>query len=281
MRTNLRRLASLWPGLLLLCCLPAKGAMPDGESVRVGGTGAGTLLLQRLGEAYGKGTSGARVHAVLPPLGSAGGVRALAASAVDLAVVVFPPGRDAPAVGRSQPWVRTPLVFVAGGAPGEQELTRDQVADVYAGRLRQWPDGRPIRPVLRYPQESELKLLRAISPEMNAAVGLAHKRGGTPLAENDLDNLQLLERTPGSFGALSLGQLLLAGSPLAPLKIDGVPPTVAALRSRRYPYEKTLHLVVGRDPSPATQRFVAYLHSPAARDLLVGLGYLTIAGGAP
>lgn len=270
----------LLPALFLtIGCLEAIGAPPPppGELIRVGGTGTGTVLLQRMAESYSRLQPATQVKAVLPPLGGSGALRALSASAIDLAVVSQQPTAEETPGDSSVPWVRTPLAMVAHGTPGNGKLTRDQIADIFSGRLTQWPDGKPIRLVLRSARESDLKLVRAISPQIDAAVGLALKRTGVPVAENDLENQYILDRTPGAFGIMSLGQLLLSEhqlSELAPLRMDGVMPSVATLRSRAYPYEKPFYLVVGQKPSAATRNFLAYLQSPAAMEILARLAFI-------
>lgn len=271
-----RLLSLLLPALLMTCCLEAIAGPPAGDVIRVGGTGTGTLLLQRMAESYLRLHPATQVKALMPPLGGSGGLRALAASALDLAIVSSPP-HDESSGSHSVLWVRTPLAMVARGLPDESGLSSDQLADIFSGRLAQWPDGRPIRLVLRSARESDLKVLRATSPQIDSAVGLALKRNGIPVAENDIDNQHILERTPSSFGVISLGQLMLSERPLSgltPLRIDGVPPSTAALRSRAYPYEKPLYLVIGKTASAATRDFVAYLQSPAALEVLARLAFI-------
>lgn len=277
-RLKPRHPASLLPSLLLLCCLNAVGGSATPELIRIGGTGSGTLLLQRLGEAYGNQHPGVQIKAMQPSLGGNGALRALAANAIDLAVVSLPPQQGDALSSSSWLWVRTPLVLVANssqtgnGLP--RGLSREQVAAIFAGHQHHWPDGTPVRLVLRSQRESDLKLLRAISPEIDIAVGLALKRPGLPVAENDIENQQLLEQTPGAFGVITLGQLLLSASRLTPLPMDGIPPSIANLRSRSYPYEKPLYLVAGSQASAATRGFLSYLQSPAAQEALARLGFI-------
>jgi ABC-type multidrug transport system fused ATPase/permease subunit len=56
------------------------------------------------------------------------------------------------------------------------------------------------------------------------------------------------------------------------LSLDGVSPTVAAMRSGAYRLSKTLRVVVRRDPSPAVRKFLEHLASPSASGLLLRLG---------
>jgi len=252
--------------LLTLFGVTLSGGVQAEESIRVGGTGIGTLLLQRMIDSYSKVRLDVNAKTMVPPLGSNGGLRALASGAIDIAVATipssFPTASENEATNKIIPWVRTPFIFTGRDVVSGTRLTLGQVAEIYSGRFAQWADGKPVRLITRTERESDTRLLRAISREMNEAMTMASKRTGMPFAENDIDNQQLLERVPGSFGAIGLGQVLLSDSPLKPISLDGVLPSVENLISGVYRMEKPLYLIVSKSPSPATLEFIQYLHSP-------------------
>jgi len=248
------------------------------QVISVGGTGTGTLLIQRAAEAYSKSQRGVQVKAAMPPLGSNGGLRAVSAGAIQIAVVTIPTIYAAQseniAAGKAIPWTRTPFVFTGRDLPSGTEFQIGQVANIYAGRVTEWQDGKQVRLVTRTERESDTRILRAISPEMNDAVALSLKRSGLPFAENDIDNQQLLERTPGSFGAIGLGQMLLTKSPLKPVSLNGVQPSTKSLQSGAYPFEKPLFLVISSTPSAGTLDFVRYLQSPEVMKIVGRYGFI-------
>lgn len=250
------------------------------EVLRLGGTGTGTLLLQRMATAYGQAHPGTRVEVVTPPLGSNGGLRALTAGSIQLAIVTIPTAFSPSSLRqgglRHIPWVTTPLVFTGHDISRETRLTLSQVADIYAGRNSRWDGGKPIRLVSRSERESDTSILRAASPEMEVAVLQGLKRSGTPFAENDFDSQKLLEQAPGSFGTLALGQLLLSSSPLKPATLDGVAPSLESLRNGTYRLTKPLYLVIWQAPSRATLDFLAYLQSPEVLKMLEPYGFVPL-----
>lgn len=250
------------------------------EVVRIGGTGMGTLLIEHLIDDYRKTHPDAQIKAMQPPLGSSGGLRALAAQAIDIVVVAarrdLPPALDDPANTRRLPWVTTPFVFTGHDLGHTPSLTLEQVADIYRGHTVEWPDGKPVRLITRTEREFDTHALRAMSPGMNEAISIATQRKGIPFAENDVVNEQLLESVPASFGAVGLGQLLLAASPLKPLAINGVRPTPENLLNGSYPYEKPLYLVFAKTPSAAASAFLAYLQSPRILKSLAQQGFVPI-----
>ena len=248
------------------------------EPIRIGGTGMGSLLTQRVLEADAKSLPKVRAMVILPPLGSNGGLRALADGSIQVAIVSIPssyPAKSANADNfKSIPWARTPFIFTGRDIASGTKLTLGQVADIYSGRIIRWPGGEQIRLVTRTDRESDTRLLRAISPEIDAAVTLARKRIGMPFAETDFDNQDLLEKSPGSFGVIGLGQLLLSQSALKPVVLDGIAPMPEGLLAATYRHEKPLYLVVSKTPSAATREFVQYLQSPEVMTFLAGFGFI-------
>ena len=249
------------------------------EVIRIGGTGLGTLLIQRLGVTYAKLNPSVQIKPVLPPMGSNGSLRALASGSIQIAVVTFPSlpveqRKDAD-TNTVTPWVRTPLVFTGHDIVSGTKLTLAQVGDIYSGRMTEWPDGKQIRLITRTERESDTRLLRAISPLMDEAVATSIGRTGMPFAENDLDNQQMLEHTAGSFGAIGLGQLLLMDSPLKPINLDGILPTMEGLQSGAYRIEKPLYLVTNKNLSTASQKFIRYLQSADVVKKIRRYGFIT------
>jgi phosphate transport system substrate-binding protein len=281
MGANMKRVLHnvlLWSGVLMWWSVLFVGELHAQPPVRVGGTGAGTVLLGRVLEDYRRAHPGASFQLMTPPMGSAGSLRALAGGALELAVVSFPPGQQVPGVAtwtsKVVPWVTTPLVFTGRDLPVGAHMTLHQVADVYAGRVTRWPDGRQVRLITRTELETDTKLLRALSPLMDNAIGTALQRLGQPVAENDIDNQRMLERTPGSFGSIALGQIRLTQSTLAPVVLDGAEPTTGHLKSGRYTLSKALYLVIPKEAKPEVLDLVKYLQSSVVLEELERNGFV-------
>jgi len=233
--------------LVLLGCLGTAQALTE---IRVGGTGVGTLVLDRLAASYRTVSPQVVVRTVYPPLGSLGGLRALSAGVLDIAVISLSPGQQlAPLPAASDevmPWVATPMVFTGRDLPVGSRFTLHQVSDIYAGKTTRWPRGGLIRLVTRPKEETDTRILKESSKDMAQATEQAMVRLGVSIAENDLVNQQMLERTPGSFGTIALGQIRLSGSSLKPALLNGIEPSLANLRAGTYPLSKPLYIVIPR-----------------------------------
>lgn len=243
---------------------------PSTALLRIGGVGSVAPILKRLAATYEQQHPGFRVQVVEPPLGSSGSVRALAAGKLEVAVTgrVLSPQE----LGSATPWVRTPLVLATSYLKATG-LSLKQVADAYAGRMTNWPDGQPLRLVLRSAFESETLQLKALSPEVAQAVDSALQRRDLPVPDNDLTALELIARVHGSLGSSSLGLMLSTQAKVRALPIEGREPTLANLLSGTYPWSRTYHLVRPAQASDAVVRWMDFLRSDAALRSLQSLGY--------
>lgn len=261
-------------GFGLAAALAAPGRAQVAATLTVGGVGAAMPLVQRLAEVYERAHPGAQVAVVLPPMGSAGAVRALAAGRVDLAVIGRPPQAGEAAV--ALPWLRTPLVFATSDGVMSR-LDAARLETVYNGQLTRWDDGRPLRLVLRGAQESETLILRSLSPGIDRAVGSALERHDLPMPGDDLEALDFLARIPGSFGTSAYGLVQMSRrAPLRLLSWSGVAPGLEALAQGRYPLARAYLLARRPDAPVGVARFFEFLRSTPSLRLARALGHLDV-----
>lgn len=264
----------------VLCFLMAVPAMAAETVIQVGGTGSATPLIEALGKAYKRKALDVQIRVMHPPMGSSAALRAVMAGAIDLAFSGKPLGAAEREKG-GQDWElgSTPFLLVTRepGRLGNVDLAR--LAEIYAGRVATWTDGAPIRLVLRAPQESDTLLLRNLSESMDKAVELAMTRTGLPVAANDLENVALLEKTPGALGTSNLALLIGLESSLHPVSLNGVAPTLANLEKGLYPHAKPIYAIRGPAISSSASRFLEFMLSAEGRKVIAKQGYLPAKSG--
>lgn len=259
--------------LLLVAGISLLSSGVAAETVTLGGVGSLTPVVKLLGAEYAKKNAGVEINVIDPPMGSSGGLRALAAGKIDFALSGRMPKADE--TGQGKAWLQTPLVFATNGGKSKG-LMRADIADIYGGRQTVWDDKKPIRLVMRGEQETETKVLRSLSPEVDAAVAAALKRSDLPIAENDIEALNTLAKIHGSFGTTNLGLIKASGAKVSVLSLDGMQPSAKALEDGSYRLVRQFYLVKGANPSPAAAAFVAWLTSPAAMTMARKLDYLPL-----
>jgi phosphate transport system substrate-binding protein len=237
------------------------------ETIRISGTGGAIGTMRILGEAFRKTNPDIRV-VLFPGMDSNGSIKAVQAGRLDIGLCGRPLNGEELALGvREVKYARTPFVFGVNRAVKITGLTLDGVAEIYAGK-RDWEKGKRIRLVLRPREESDIALLKGMSPAMNTTVDVALRRKGMIVAMTDQDAADAIEEIPGAFGATTLSLVLSEKRVIRVLSLNGVVPSVRAMSDRSYPYAKTFFMVTRKTPLDPVRRFVEFVRSPAGAAIL-------------
>ncbi|WP_346909661.1 substrate-binding domain-containing protein [uncultured Roseibium sp.] len=239
----------------------------------IGGTGSALGGMQLLAKAFSEDHPDIKAI-VLPSLGSGGGIKALSAGKIDLALSARPlKDKESEQGLTARLYARTPIVFATHKKISSDRIDLSELVSIYSGTTSVWADGTSLRLILRPEEESDTKLLRGLSPEMDAAVTAAHSRKDLLVALNDQDNATALETVPGSFGLTTLAQILSESRSLKPLVFNGKTASLEALQAGEYPYFKSLHIVAGNAPSAPAKAFIAFVFSTTGQNILTATGH--------
>lgn len=261
--------------LALLALLPrAVYALDERAVIRIGGTGGATGGMKTLAAAFSK--THPEVDVVFTPsLGSSGGIKAVLQGSLDLGLSVRPLSEAEIQKGAiATAYARTPFVFVTSHRTEPVDFDLRSFASVYAGHLRTWPDGSPIRVVMRPESEASTQDVMKMSPEMAEAVRHALLQDGMITAITDQDNLDMIETAQGSLGVAPLAQVIAEQRAVQVLSVGGVDPSLETLANGTYPYAKTFFLVTGPRPSAAARSFIEFVQSPEGSAILAQTGHL-------
>lgn len=259
-------------GLLILSALEARGV----EEVTISGTGGALSGIRLLADAFNRNNPEIRAK-VLPIIGSTGGIMAVTAGKLDLAVSGRPLKSEERSAGAVEiPYAKTPFVFAAHKTVPISRITLKDAVDIYEGKKTYWSDGTPIRLVLRHEGESDLLVLRGFSAEMSTAVGKALRRDGMIVASTDVDNANLLEKTFGAIGTTNLCLILSEKRQMRVLPLGEVNPSVETLSGGSYPYAKTFFFVTGKTVAPGAGKFIDFVFSPEGVSILGKTGHVVI-----
>lgn len=265
--------AALRRRAILACAALLMTAAASAQELRIGGTGAALGTVQLLAQAYTKTAPGAKLT-VLPSMGSGGGIKAVLAGAVQLAVSSRPLTESEVKAGAVEfEYGRTPLVFATGPKNAAVDLSTQNLIDIYAGKTEQWPDGSKIRLVLRPIGDGDSELIANIAPAMREAKNLAEQRKGMAFSVTDQDAADNIETIPGAVGPSSLAQIITEKRQLKALSLNGVAPDAKALADGSYPLQKPLSIVSSPKSPAAAQAFVAFVRSAAGREILLQTGH--------
>lgn len=256
------------------CLVMALAAMIAGgkaaqatDTIRVGGTGMGLALMRIVGDQVEQSHPAIQTE-VLPSLGTSGGIKALSAGAIEVAIATRAATPEENAAGiQTAACMTTALVF-ATSRSGSFNVNRDDLPGIYAASDPRWPDGQPLKIILRSRSGSENPYLVKAFPPLEHAFAQAFRRSGIPVGATDQDNAEFAVKTAGSFAITTLLQIRAERLSLTPISLDGVAPTAQSIADGSYPLPMKVCLLTTAFATPATLTVARFVATPEARDLL-------------
>ena len=85
-----------------------------------------------------------------------------------------------------------------------------------------------------------------------------------------------VEKTPGAITTSTINLIVTEKRAMKPLRIDGVAPSSKNVADGSYHYVKPVIIVTTPKAPPTVQSFVAFVRSPAGRDILVRTGHVPL-----
>lgn len=246
-------------------------AMPVfAETLRMGGSGSTTALAKLLATAYNVKYPQDSI-VVVPALGTSGGLKALSAKAISVALVSRPLAESERDLQATE-FARSPFVLAVAGSNPKSNMSFAELASMLAATEPLWPDGTRVRWVLRPPQDNDSKIVSSFSSAVARAWAVAQQREGAYISPTDEATINSVQRLPGGIGFTTLGQIAADKRPLKALSLENTVPSVAAIKDGSYPYFKRHFLVSNRPGTPIIERFMAFAVSPEAQELLAANG---------
>lgn len=243
------------------------------QTLRLGGTGGGMGMAQRIADAYA--AAGPRIE-VIPGLGSSGAINAVADGAIELAITSRQLKPKEVERGLTAVFfARTPIVWVTSH-PAPPAIGSADIPGIYEAAAPKWADGSPIRIVLRVASETDVSIVEGYFPGLAEAFAAARLRPEIPVTATDQDNVAVAEQLPGSFVHAGLSQIVTENINLRVVTLDGVVPTPESLQNGAYPYEKPFYLVYAPSSAEAAGRLLEFLRSDQGRTLLRDAGSLPV-----
>lgn len=246
--------------------------------LRLLGTGAMTPLAHRLAELWSRTPEGAawRVE-VEPSVGSGGGIRAARDGVVDLGMISRSLSERERTFGLREAVVaRGAVVLATQRTSSLQGMSRSEVERLYGGESP--PEAPRWTLLLRDREESANDALERWIPALAPLRELAYQQRRARVLYHDEAMREALASTPGAVGVVDLGAVLGVQGALKGLAIDGVEPSLEAVREGRWKATRTLSFVYRPERAARVAGFLRFASSPGARETLRESGCVEVSG---
>lgn len=226
-----------------------------------------------------------QVTITVSPGGSGVGVSALAKGAVDIGMT----SRDISEKERSNypevdlfltPFARdavVPVVSLEVSEAGITHLSIPQIRGIYSGRLKNWKDlGGPDKGILAVDKEPDRGTRHVF---MQAIFGDKYAEApGTSIVTGPNDDMQMAVAT--SDAAIGFLSHTWINANVKGLGIEAgggiVYPTIADIRSRRFPISRNLSFVTDGPPKGMAKEFIDSVLSPEGRKIIIKAGLVPL-----
>lgn len=241
--------------------------------IRIGGTGNALGTMRLLGEAFAKSHPDTRIT-ILPSIGTSGAIKAAAKGGIEIGLSSRTLSDEETGAGLvTIEYATSPTVFAVQTKNKTASLSRNQIVDIFSGKMTAWADGTSIRPVLRQPGDDNTRQIKGLSAEMEKSLAIAEQRAGMAFAVTDQEAADKIEMIQGGLGVTTIALILSEKRNLRALAIDNIEPTPQNAASGRYPLLKRFYFVLPKKIPPATQEFVAFVKSAQGRKILEQHGH--------
>jgi phosphate transport system substrate-binding protein len=152
-----------------------------------------------------------------------------------------------------------------------------------AGKRKTWPDGTPIRLILRPLRDTFSVFLAGINPRLKSASEKARSISGVFVGMTDQVAAEQIEKTPGSFGTTSACLVAVEKRKIKALSVDGAAPVLSDIAdgvdisAGKYPYTMTMFLVYKGDADKGRVKdFIKFIFSKDGRKILSESGHVPL-----
>jgi len=167
---------------------------------------------------------------------------------------------------------RDAIAIVANPGVKPVNLTKDQVRDIFSGKITNWKQVGGDDAAIVVVAREEGSGTRAAFEEM--VMGKDAAIVNTAILQNSNGAVRTtVASTPNSIAFLSLGYL---DKSVQPLSINGVLPSLETASNGTYPIVRPLLYLTKGEPKPLAKAFIDYTLSKEGQDLVEQQGYLRV-----
>jgi phosphate transport system substrate-binding protein len=239
------------------------------------GSGTNLPIVRVLAQAFRKSHPGVTIE-VPTSIGSAGAIQAAADGAIAIGLISRPLKEKEKVLGLTvRNYARTPMIIAVHPSVAENNITYDELLDIYRGKKKTWGDGRDIVVLTREPGDSSIEVMEKVIPGFTEVYAESQQARRWTTLHKDLAMNETLAKTSHAVGMSDMGAVTVERHGIKPLKVNGIAPTVKNLQHGTYPLHKTLAFAYRKDRLPeGAGLFIDFVRSKEGMRILRANGYL-------
>jgi len=247
------------------------------EQLEIPGTGACEVILNELAFAF---NSYNRQNAVIIPssVGSGGGIRLVGTGKAQLGRVARPLNENEKQYGVEYVvFAKDPVVFAVGRKVGVNNLSAQQLADVFSGRIESWKEvggnDHKVRLLIREPNDSSLLIIRE---NLTSFKEIKFSEKAKNLF-HDYEMVNALNKYSTVIGWLTNSSMKNVTSGAKVLSMDGIKVTKENILAGKYTIVNDYALIYRHNNlTGLVKEFVDFVFSEKGREILSNNGIIPV-----
>jgi len=247
------------------------------EQLVIPGTGANEIILQDLAAAFNAENPG---HEVLIPssVGSGGGIRLVGRGENIIGRVARPLRNTEIQYGLEYlVFAKDMVLFVVGAKVGISNLSSQQLADVFSGKVENWQqvggNDMPVRLLVREPEDSSLLVIR----EKLASFRDISFPENAKMLFHDYEMINALNKYTTAIGWLTNASMQKVDPAVSAIDIDSISPTQENVYDGKYFLTGEYALVFKKNNlNGLSRKFLDFIFSRKGSKILVNRGLVPV-----
>lgn len=264
--------------MLLGCLSPSSWASVPSKTYVAAGSGVNLGITQILATAFMEKHPDVEIT-VPKSIGTKGAIMAVADNTITFGLISRPlKSQEESSDYTVIAYATSPIVVGVNLSVKNEEITSQELVDIYKGTKTHWKNGEEIIVQIREAFDSGFEVLEKKIKGLKEACEEARKEKKWSTYFTDQEANHALAFTKNAIGVTDMGMISTENLAIKPLKLDGVAPSPATILSGEYPLTRTLYILYRDKTLPAEAReFLEFIRSAEAASLLKSHGYLAIA----
>jgi phosphate transport system substrate-binding protein len=266
-----------------VCSLPsiARAQTSQQQSVPpkliAAGSGVNLGITRLLAEAFMKDHPDITIE-IPASIGSKGAISAVADGAISFGLLSRSLKEEEKAPGLvARSYARVPIVVGVHPTVVDDNITSQELVDIYRGTKTRWKDGKEIIVQTREPFDSGIQALEREIPGFKQAHAESHQAKRWSVTFTDQDSNQALSTTRYAIGFSDLGMIATEHLSIKVLKLNGILPSPESVQTGQYPLSRDLSFLYREDTlTEGAKAFLDFVRSEVGVEIMRSNGYLPV-----
>ena len=261
-------------GIIVLALLLVAGVARAEEKIVIGGSGGLVDEMEELAKIYMAKNAADKIEVIPDPMSSTGGIEGVKNGRLTIGLVTLAPKAEEKLVYR--PVGRVMVGVGVNNASSLNGLSEAQICDIFSGKIKNWKelgatDGKIMVVARRKDDANDVEMRHKMScfKDLQVTAEAVYVVRGSEL-------MDAVNKRREVIALINGGSNLLERPNIKPLVIDGIGPSIDAIRTGKYKFFNERGVITAGAPKGLAKRFLDFVSTAEAQKILLQRGMIPV-----